>query len=601
MTSTPFNSITLFILLLFIVLLHSTTPVLVHALPSLVRIPSGRTIPLTLLTQHFPSLPKTDAIKRLYEIAPDFQLIGHHINLSMHSITNDEPTVIRHQPSTVLLNGRRIAPLHLDVHVRKGKLRVAHTPDGTVLGVWGPGISLHPLDLVKHPGIYINSPPSSNHHSNIPGIQYHHHVLTRTENPYPDTPLPIASSLHDQTATDYALPFSVRKATCEKKSKTKMVEFAVAFSTRLCSRYGSFKTTLRALLAMFMFASEPYEYQTCLFFKIVTFDGYCSTTHDPYYNYKQRFTSTNQDRSFEMLGAFADYWFKNRKSVKRDLAYFVPAFDGSAIPVGGVAYLAGVCSKYSGYGWVSTQHPTVVAHEVGHSFNASHSHAGIMSASLNVLQAPEYFMSSSADEISRFAETRHCLGLGKNAKSKHQGQQRQNTCGFKFPAQLGFMCKTSQLPAFTWKNGASVEKQISLANDEIQVSLTMKSKTMNEKSSSMFRFKRILIDVSTNDTVTELGQAKHHSRLRTIQSNTQRFTKKVSASDLKTKHRWTTCCDRPISIYIFVEIEAYKSGRRKKKKWSAFASRRHMWILPCTSCATKIIPMSANRKCPSCV
>lgn len=571
------KSLTLFILLI----LHSSV---INAFPQLIRIPSGRTLPLSLLTEHFPSRPTAHTIKHVYEITSNFRLIGHDINVSIHSVT-DGPEFIRYKPTTILLNGKRIKPSRLNLHIRRGNFRVAHTPGGTVLGLWGPRISLKPVDLVKYPGIYVNS-FSSSPHSRFQAEVYDH--LASRANRATEMSSRNESRVHGETAIDYSIPFSSRKSTCEKKSKSKMVEFAVAFSSRMCSRYGTFKRTLRALLAFFMFASEPYEYQTCLFFKVVSFDGYCSPSRDPYRNYKQRFTSSTKDQSIKMLGAFSDYWFKNRRSVKRDLAYFIPAFD-SPHSTGGVAYLGAVCNKYAGYGWVSTQHPIFLAHEVGHNFNASHSHAGIMSASVDAINPPQYFMSSSAEKISRFAETRNCLGL-----SKESSLNKQQTCGFKFPVQLGFMCKTTQLPTFSWKTGASVEKQVSLAGDKIEVSLNIKSKESNTK---LFRFKRILINVSTNHSSSDLNQVRKYSPLRIIQTNIQRFSKKVSPSALEAQSRWSTCCERQISIFIYVEIEAYKSS----KTWSADASHRYSWTLPCISCSTKILPMSANRKCPSCV
>lgn len=573
--TTTLKPLTLFIL---IILRSSFT----SSSPQVVRIPSGRTLPLTLLTEHFPSLPTTHAVKHLYEITSNFHLIGHDINVSIHSVTN-EPEFIRYKPKTVLFNGRRIKPRHLNVHIRRGKFRVAHTPDGSVLGLWGPRISLNPVDHVNYPGIYVNSFSSKTRSSMQDEV---HDQVESTENRDIEMSSRNQSKIYDETATGYSLLFSSKQSTCEKKSKTKMVEFAVAFSSRLCSRYGTFKRTLRLLLAFFVFASEPYEYQTCLFFKVVTFDGYCSPSRDPYRNYEDRFTSRAKDQSIDMLGAFANFWFKNRQSVKRDLSFFIPAFD-SPHSVGGVAYLGAVCNKYAGYGWVSRLHPIFLAHEVGHSFNASHSHSGIMSSSLSAVNPPQYFMSSSAEQISRFAETRNCLGLN----NKKSGLTKQQTCGFKFPTQLGFMCKTTQLPPFLWKSGVSVEKQVSLAVDQIEVALNIKS---NAKS---FRFKRILINVSTNHSLSELNEVRKYSPLITIQTNTQRFKRTVSASGLKAKAIWGTCCERQISIFVYVELEPYKSSM----KWSASASQRYLWKLPCTSCSTKILPMSANRKCPFCM
>lgn len=574
---------------LLVLLLFCSIPI--NALSASVRIPSGRTLPLTLINEHFPSFPTAHAVTRFYEITRTLHIIGQGLNVSIHAVT-DEPKVIRHKPTTTIFNGEKVESEHLHLHIRRGQIRVAHTPDGTVLGVWGPKISLQPVDLVNHPGIYVNI-LSSNTFSE----SNEHSAVKPKQGMAVDMISGIGLSFErEEQAIHQSLPVLSRASTCERKSRSKMVEIAVAFSSRQCKKYGSFGNTATALLALFTIASEPFEFQTCLFLKVTTFDGYCSPSGDPYRNYKTLFSKQSDSSSIDfayMLIAFGKFWYTNRKFVKRDLAYFMPSFDDLVSTdgriIGGQTYVGSVCNKRIGYGWALLT-PTEIAHEIGHNFNASHSHAGIMKASINTVYPPAYFMTSSANTISRYAETRKCLGQGNKAAKLRKTKQ---TCGFRFPEQIGFACKKSQLPTFSWSQGVVVQKHVSLESGKIKVSLKIKRR----KSSTMrFRFRRVMLHVSTDHTLAEENEMKEFTSVLGVRNNSPKFSKKVSANGLDAKPGWSTCCGKSVSIYVYVEIETYKSSVR----WSGEASKRYSWKLPCTSCSTKVQPMSGSRKCPSC-
>lgn len=106
-----------------------------------------------------------------------------------------------------------------------------------------------------------------------------------------------------------------------------------------------------------------YDDQLALKLRIV-FQSVWSTTSDPY-------TYTNASN---LLSQFRSYWNSNRSGVGRDIAHLFTGkdLDGSTV---GIAWVGVVCNN-SSYAYGLSQNTSLmvklVAHEIGHNFNARH-------------------------------------------------------------------------------------------------------------------------------------------------------------------------------------------------------------------------------------
>lgn len=120
-----------------------------------------------------------------------------------------------------------------------------------------------------------------------------------------------------------------------------------------------------------------------------------------------------------LLGAFRGHWAMNHGDVERDICHLMTGRDltGSTI---GIAYMAGICSGFSGYGlsqstgWTSNfaRRVALTAHELGHNWNASHCSCNIMCSSLGGCTGDlSGFSAPSIQTITAYRDTRSCLSL----------------------------------------------------------------------------------------------------------------------------------------------------------------------------------------------
>ncbi|HJQ85046.1 MAG TPA: zinc-dependent metalloprotease family protein [Candidatus Binatia bacterium] len=136
-----------------------------------------------------------------------------------------------------------------------------------------------------------------------------------------------------------------------------------------------------------------------------------STVEDPY-------TATTPQT---LLGQFRDHWLAAHGDVARDVAHLMTGnpLDGS----GGIAFLGSICSPTRGYGLSRSRFTTVlshrcalVAHELGHGWNASHcdgdSPCHIMCSIINRCDGVGLpnFEPAGIAAIDSYAASRTCLG-----------------------------------------------------------------------------------------------------------------------------------------------------------------------------------------------
>lgn len=377
------------------------------------KIASGRQMSLPSLRAHFPRSSDQDIYHKLFEIMPDFTVVGPNGTFNLLNVTGPARKVVPH-PNLRFLRDGKDAPMQkrLDVFVRIGNVvSFGHLADGTVLGVWGESLSLNPLHADKHPGVFHNifRPDAIPRHIRKDGGSsktFIKGVVVGSPDEFDEVVL--SNDLHPAITDDDMHVASRQSKSCRDRTVRKAVEIAMAFSHRQCNANGGYAKTVAAIESAVELASDPYEKQTCLKLTISAFDGFCKSSSDPYATYQSKYSGSSRKLD-RMLPDFAKFWKNNRKTVKRDVAHFLPAFrDG--VDTAGVAYLGGACSRDYGYGWSEGMYSLVIAHEVGHNLNADHSNSGLMTASGSVDSKKFSFSSQSVNEISNFVDGRSGFG-----------------------------------------------------------------------------------------------------------------------------------------------------------------------------------------------
>ncbi len=121
----------------------------------------------------------------------------------------------------------------------------------------------------------------------------------------------------------------------------------------------------------------------------------------------------------ELLDAFRSYWNNNMTHIARDTAHMIT---GKEMDVAGIAFLGVICNLSQAYGLSSFHTPdtanraTIVAHELGHNWSASHCDglpgcATMCSIIGECTGSPLHFSPSSRSWILAHRDTRVCLDL----------------------------------------------------------------------------------------------------------------------------------------------------------------------------------------------
>lgn len=411
------------------ILLSLTVLHLTAASPQeLLTLRTGRKIPLSALRSRVASATPSDSI-RLFEVSRDLKLTGHDRLHDLSKMTAIEQGGF--SAPSITVNGKIRPDLLKGAFIRSGNgYTVAHAADGTVVGLWGNGVSLEPLDHAAHRGVFLNARARL---SGLQSIELRNDISYKQQKGRLNFGSENArmsagtkSDVHDgndmnitdASVTDaHPVQFgkvvdadfyqNVRQAAgCIPSSPKKVIETLVTFDNARCEIHGNNEANaVASVLGAMREANKPYVEQTCLTIRVVNVRAYCNDPNDPFINFK------NKD-SLDILDDFADY-FANNVDTPRDLAIYLPGFD-ERTKVSGVAWFGGVCSNSVGYGWAEGQEPIVIAHEMGHLLKASHHTNGLMMPRWrpgNPLEFSEF----SLTEISNFVtESRQasCLTSG---------------------------------------------------------------------------------------------------------------------------------------------------------------------------------------------
>ena len=202
----------------------------------------------------------------------------------------------------------------------------------------------------------------------------------------------------------------------------RQVELATEADFEYVSKFGSAAAANSEIQTVMNQVDAIYRQEVGLTFKIV-FQSAWDTPNDPY----------NATDLTTMITEFQNYWNTNRTNVPRDLAHMWTGKDTGGV---GVSYQGTVCKSPSFAYGISpyvvrnqdnpVQEFALTAHEIGHSFNATHTDgdASCTNTIMNSIATPSTqltFCQRSRDEITSFVNANSgCLTVVSTAQSTVQ-------------------------------------------------------------------------------------------------------------------------------------------------------------------------------------
>lgn len=569
---------------------------------------TGRRVPLAALTH----ISTPDVTARLYEVSTDLLLTGVDRAHDLKALT--VPWVVSSSDDlpTITIDGvgrPDVVKEHRERH--GGGYVVTHVADGTVIGVWGNGLALQPLDQIEHPGLFVNQRVSKVNEGNqvLYGDAKYPPQSYRLEAGGPIVQTAVigitgsteftmsAASAASTASTGATLSAMLQNRGSCNNNHPKQLEIAVAFDSALCKTYGgSSARTVAAVLTAMSEAAAPYEAQTCIHFKVVLINGYCNPSADPYRNYSSLPTG-------RILEEFGVNWMRIRDDMKSDITLYVPGFKIKDATLG-VAWVGGACSPIYSYGWAILE-PIVMAHEIGHLMGADHADSGLMKGSW-MPGDPIEFSSFSVKSIKNFVEgDRASSCLNENTSSgggggtvippfttttgsKHTNPSPTSgkTCGASFNRFNALTCST---------------KSASIAVYDSSMKVVGKTKLQLRQRTGHFHYRlaggksvlirSISIVSSYDDSLTDKDMPAPRKY-----GPSGRFvhTTKRSIGKLNAPTGASTCCGQAFYTYVLI----YHCFR---KDTCAYVFFKGGTTTDCRKCARgKFRPMSVKNDCQSC-
>lgn len=372
-----------------------------------ITLPSGRQISLGAVRALLPRERRHRVATRLYELTEGGRLlVGPFGQIDMRPVIEDgveiplpEARLPPHTgPTPVLRSG--------------AGLTVALLADGSVLGVWGRGLSLAPLHRGEYPNVFVHSPVSRtqgradarrDHMARLQSARFEGDRAVSHVRPAPAVEDLLSGGDVSARNSDPEQWTAARMTgdACLQRTVSKEAEVAVAFDSKLCARYGGRGAAVAAVRAALALARGPFARQTCISLVLVHVEGTCDGKADPYASFRGL-------GAHRVLDAFASFWSRNRGGVHRDLALLTTSGAAGTSNTRGVAFVGAACSHAYAYAWTDGLHPALITHEVAHVLGADHAQHGIMTPVLN-LGALDRNPSSFAFSPQTVAELAHFI------------------------------------------------------------------------------------------------------------------------------------------------------------------------------------------------
>lgn len=537
----------------------------------------------------------SEKAKRIVFEISDFMLAGHDLNMNLRRATME----------SVVELGQKDAPLVFDEdmnnegietgYMRIGKnYSVLHAADDTIVGVWGPGLTLTPLHTEKHPGIYINIASSRERRHGIqdgndydPGflqVETKQSIERKNESSNENDTIGYAShwprytSSHQVSSSDAGLKVrstarqNIASEKCRLGKISKKIRIAAVADNLICSRFGgNAKMTALAVRGVIFLANQPYLRQTCLKLVVRSVEVQCKPEKDPY----RKFASYTD--AFEVLKDLQLFWNKKRTGVKRDLTFYMAGF----ILVDkfiGYAYTTSVCHKERAYGYAEDLDIWTVAHEIGHMLGCPHYEEGVMVP--NEKDKAMYFHVQSVTAINDFVD--------KNSQSKclARAPKPSGKCTNGFSKDEVFICSS-------WTFGSI----FSLADNSIRVDIIMAQEYQHLKITFQASPGVKISELSFLLAYREVLYPSEVPRRKVFSAGRSKIVVRVPLSSIRFPYNSKSCCDPLARLIMRPNIIFYQN--KNDKMGGTFAI---IGGLKCGSCETNriSIPSSLSRKCASC-
>lgn len=506
---------------------------------------SGKKIPMRLLKTAFGEETIASS-ELLYEFTAGNKLVNAKKSIDLSVLRSSQPltatyTTVNAEPSTqnhgLLRSG--------------GGYDVAYSRSGKMVGVWGPSISLIPVDSTAFPGVFVNTNGFRTAKRSV-------EASFRNFNP----------SL-DMTGVSPSVAGSPRGNACKRRSVTRDIEMAVVTDNSLCAQHGDspFQATTYVLGAISV-VNKAFTDKTCLRLVVSYLEIHCRDRRDPY----KRIVA---QESSPKLNAFKSIWQRDRRHVKRDIALFLPGHIDRFGTAGG-AYINGMCSEQSGYVWAEYLNPAFIAHELGHSLGAEHTLSGLMKGRL-AFADPLVFSAVSVNEMSNFVD-----GSSRCLTNRFPG----HSCALGLSRGNAMRCASSKLGDMRIR-GMRRESKVSASLEQRSGRFSVMLRGNNHA-----QIQRVGVHISTLPYNTQ-GDMK----FKTFSSLLKQGQIAVPLTDVKKDVTDITCCGE--QIYIFISIRICEGSRASQCGLKLFTFRTTFKCFRCSS-NRRFVPMVPSRACPRC-
>lgn len=369
---------------------------------------AGRQISVPVLSRHLGIFPRHEWGSRIVELTEHEHLVTQTMNHAMNHLHFQTRLFQVEDGVPVLIDGKAMQRTSFEYLTKTvGDYTVSYRLDKTPFSIKRHGTVLHPLHATNHPGVFLDL------------STFHDGAREDDRGAVPNFN---GMTLNNSTRSDpESIHTSLVHSPCRRGDPQRLLELAVAFDSTLCEAYKDFNFALAVMTDALYMGMLPYHRQTCVRLKIVFYEGFCTTSKDPYTEI------VSQSDTAPLMSDLAQLWFEKRKRVKRDLVYLF-TYSGPGSSGKGSAIIGGVCNHKRNVIWSKYIRTTAIAHQIGHALGAEHTADGDLMDTNRNKYTNQYFGEETLSKIEGFIERKGgCLSTisqknpleipGKNAEA----------------------------------------------------------------------------------------------------------------------------------------------------------------------------------------